>query len=145
MSASSCGGSITVIDVETTGLFPHRHDRVVEIAAVVLGSDGEIEREFVSLANPGRDIGPSSIHGLTSADILHAPRFEEIASELLDMLSSSVAIAAHNVRFDRRFLDAEFARLDHALPDYFTVCTMQLAGTEKNRKGVRNLFHNKGS
>jgi len=131
MSASLLGGPIAVIDFETTGLFPHRHDRVVEVAAVVVNGDGTIEREFVSLVNPVRDIGPSSIHGLASEDILHAPRFEEVASLLLDALSGTVAIAAHNVRFDRQFLDCEFSRLERTLPDYFTVCTMQLAGGGK--------------
>ncbi|MCE9592114.1 MAG: hypothetical protein K8S99_16530 [Planctomycetes bacterium] len=51
-------GPIAVIDVETTGLFPFRHDRVVELAVVVVRTDGQVEREFVSLLNPTRDIGP---------------------------------------------------------------------------------------
>jgi len=119
---------IAVIDVETTGLFPFRNDRVVEVAAVTLGADGEIEREFVSLVNPARDIGPSSIHGLTSEDVLYAPQFGEIAATLLDALSGTVAIAAHNVRFDRQFLESEFSRLGYQFPDCFSVCTMQLAG-----------------
>ena len=72
MSLSLSAGPIAVIDVETTGLFPFRHDRVVEVAAVIARADGRIEREFVSLVNPARDIGPSSIHGLTSEDILDA-------------------------------------------------------------------------
>ena len=72
MAPSLSAGPIAVIDVETTGLFPFRHDRVVEVAAVIARADGRIEREFVSLVNPARDIGPSSIHGLTSEDILDA-------------------------------------------------------------------------
>jgi len=75
MPPSSIAGPIAVIDVETTGLFPFRNDRVVEVAAVVMRADGHVELEFVSLVNPARDIGPSSIHGLTSEDILHAPLF----------------------------------------------------------------------
>jgi DNA polymerase-3 subunit epsilon len=128
MSPSPTPGPIAVIDVETTGLFPFRHDRVVEVAAVIVRDDGHVEREFVSLVNPARDIGPSSIHGLTSEDILYAPRFEEIAELLLNTLRGTVAIAAHNVRFDRQFLDSEFSRLDCQLPDCFSICTMQLAG-----------------
>ena len=128
MSSSQLPGPIAVIDVETTGLFPFRHDRVVEVAAVVVQGDGRIDREFVSLVNPARDIGPSSIHGLTSEDILHAPQFGEIASLLLDVLSGAVAIAAHNVRFDQQFLESEFSRIDCPLPELFSICTMQLAG-----------------
>ncbi|MEX1205993.1 MAG: exonuclease domain-containing protein [Dongiaceae bacterium] len=131
MSLSPIAGPIAVIDVETTGLFPFRHDRVVEVAAVIVQADGRIGREFVSLVNPVRDIGPSSIHGLTSEDILHAPRFADIAAQLLDVLSGTVAIAAHNVRFDRQFLESEFSRLGYQLPDCFSICTMQLAGGGK--------------
>ena len=121
-------GPIAVIDVETTGLFPFRHDRIVEIATVLIRGDGSIEREFVSLVNPVRDIGSSSIHGLTSEDVLHAPQFSEIASLVLEALTGAVAVAAHNIRFDRQFLDGEFSRLGCQLPDYFGICTMQLAG-----------------
>ena len=84
MPTSQLPGPIAVIDVETTGLFPLRHDRVIEIAAVVVDGDGRIVRQFVSLLNPGRDIGPSSIHGLTSEDILHTPQFGEIAGLLVE-------------------------------------------------------------
>jgi DNA polymerase III epsilon subunit-like protein/uncharacterized membrane protein YebE (DUF533 family) len=128
MSTSLITGPIAVIDVETTGLFPFRHDRVIEVAAVIVRSDGCIEREFVSLVNPIRDIGPSSIHGLTSEDILHAPQFAEIASLLLNVLNGTVAIAGHNVRFDRQFLESEFSRLGCQLPECFSICTMELAG-----------------
>lgn len=128
LTLSPISGPIAVIDVETTGLFPFRHDRVVEVAVVVIQGDGRIEREFVSLVNPARDIGPSSIHGLTSEDLLHAPQFGEIAGLLVDALSGTVAIAAHNVRFDHQFLESEFSRMGCLLPEYFTICTMQLAG-----------------
>lgn len=128
MSPALSAGPIAVIDVETTGLFPFRHDRVVEVAAVVARADGRIEREFVSLVNPARDIGSSSIHGLTTEDILDAPKFAEIAGALLEALSGVVAIAAHNVRFDHQFLESEFSRLGCELPECFSLCTMQLAG-----------------
>jgi DNA polymerase III subunit epsilon len=120
--------AIAVIDVETTGLFPFRNDRVVEVAAILVGADGRVEREFESLVNPGRDIGPSSIHGLTATDILDAPGFEAIAAGVLGVLDGAVAIAGHNVRFDRQFLHAEFSRLGFPLPECPSICTMQLAG-----------------
>lgn len=120
--------SVAVIDVETTGLFPFRHDRVIEVAVVVIRTDGRIEREFVSLVNPQRDIGPTSIHGLTSEDVRDAPQFGEIAGSIVDAVRGAVAIAAHNVRFERQFLEHEFSRIGCALPPYHSICTMQLAG-----------------
>ena len=119
---------LAVIDVETTGLNPYRHDRVIELAALMMRLDGEIIREFVTLLNPERDIGPTSIHGLTASDIIAAPLFVEIAGVLIDILNGCVALAGHNIRFDRSFLSAEFDRLGHAFPNGPTVCTMQLAG-----------------
>lgn len=131
MHSSLSSGPIAVIDVETTGLFPMRNDRVVEVAIVTVGANGRVEGEFASLVNPERDIGPSSIHGLTSEDVLCAPSFSEIAPKLLNVLSGSVAIAAHNVRFDRQFLDSEFRRLGYQFPDCYNVCTMQMSGGGK--------------
>lgn len=120
--------TIAVIDVETTGLFPHRNDRILEVAAVVVDSQGKLVREFVSLTNPERDIGPSRIHGLTSEDLLDAPRFAEIAASLFECLDGARAIAAHNIRFDFRFLEAELARFGCTMPQCHRLCTMQLAG-----------------
>lgn len=130
-SLLSLPAPIAIIDVETTGLFPFRHDRIIEIAAVVIQDDGRIDREFVSLVNPERDIGPSRIHGLTSEDILYAPRFNEIAAQLVNVLNGSVAISGHNVRFDKQFLECEFQKMGYQLPEFFNICTMKLAGGGK--------------
>lgn len=128
MPSSQLPGPIAVIDVETTGLFPLRHDRVVEVAAIVIDGEGRIVREFVSLVNPARDIGPSSIHGLTAQDLLHAPKFGEIAGLLFEALQGTFAIAGHNVRFEQQFIENECFRLNAPVPQLFTICTMQLAG-----------------
>lgn len=119
---------VAVIDVETTGLNHYGNDRIIELAAVVARLDGTVLREFVTLLNPERDIGPTRIHGLVTRDILAAPRFGEIAGALLEVLDGCVALAGHNVRFDNSFLTAEFDRIGYAFPDGPTLCTMQLAG-----------------
>ena len=119
---------LAVIDVETTGLNPYRHDRVIELAALLMRLDGEVIREFVTLLNPERDIGQTSIHGLTASDVVAAPRFVEVAGALLDILNGCVALAGHNIRFDHSFLSAEFNRLGYPFPNGPIVCTMQLAG-----------------
>ena len=95
---------LAVIDVETTGLNPYRHDRVVEVAAVVIETDGRVVREFCSLVNPERDIGPTSIHGLAASDVTSAPRFADVAGTLLEVVEDCVALAGHNVRFDHSFI-----------------------------------------
>jgi DNA polymerase-3 subunit epsilon len=119
---------IAIIDVETTGLNPYRHDRIVELAAVVVRPDGTVLRTFETLVNPERDMGPTHLHGLSTSDVLTAPRFGEIAGALLEALEGCTAMAGHNIQFDHSFLAVEFDRLGYPLPDGPTLCTMRLAG-----------------
>jgi DNA polymerase-3 subunit epsilon len=120
--------TLTVVDVETTGLNPYRYDRVIEVAAVCLAPGQGILHELTSLVNPERDVGPTRIHGLTASDLVNAPRFEEIAGDLADFLRGSDALVGHNVRFDVSFLQSEYARIGVAMPHYATLDTLALAG-----------------
>ncbi|MBA4031747.1 MAG: hypothetical protein C0478_12780 [Planctomyces sp.] len=119
---------IAVLDVETTGLSPWRHDRIVEIGIVVMDADGAIDAEYETLVNPTRDIGPSCIHQISSADVLRAPVFADVAGDVLEMLSTCTIIAGHNVSFDKNFLVKEYERLGVVLPDVPLLCTCRLFG-----------------
>ena len=115
-----------VIDVETTGLFPGGHDRVVEVAALRLGSDGTQTQEFATLVNPGRDVGPTHIHRIRARDVKDAPHFQDVAGDILDVIAGGVLVG-HNIAFDLRFLSAEFARLGISFPDSARLCTLALS------------------
>ncbi len=127
----SLPGPITVIDVETTGLFPGHGDRVIEIAVVTIDPDGFIGREFVSLVNPERDVSQSRIHGITATNVVNAPKFSELIPNLVEFLDGAVSIAGHNVSFDYRFLLEEFSRASHPLPELQKLCTMRLFGKKQ--------------
>ena len=121
------GPGFAVIDVETTGLFPEMHDRIVEIAIVHVDADGSITGSWETLLNPQRDLGPQHIHQIRAAEILSAPTFGDIAPELVRLLSGRV-IVAHNASFDIRFLDAELSRIGYQRPAQVEpLCTMRLA------------------
>ncbi|GAB1817663.1 exonuclease domain-containing protein [Herbidospora sp. RD11066] len=113
-----------VIDVETTGLRPSWQDRVVEIGVVHLATNGDITGEWTTLVNPQRDLGPQHIHGITSADIRHAPTFADVSGTLMALLRDRVPVA-HNLRFDWDFLRSEFERSGALLPYAEGVCTMR--------------------
>jgi len=138
MADSLLAGSIAVIDVETTGLNPFRNDRIVEIAAVIINPSLQIVREFVSLVNPERDVGPTRIHGLTSEEVNHAPTFCEVAGYLLEFLNGTVAIAAHNIRFDSQFLESELCKIGLVYPKPYSICTMRLAGGGTLKKNCQD-------
>lgn len=116
----------SVVDVETTGLFPEEHDRVVEIAIVKVRDDGFIADEYTTLVNPLRDIGPTAIHGIRARDITAAPTFPDIAGDVLDRLSGCT-LAAHNAQFDLMFLAAEMSRAGVQFPAVPWVCTLELS------------------
>lgn len=118
-----------VVDVETTGLFPGGHDRIVEVAVVHVAPDGTPEESWSTLLNPGRDLGAQHIHGISAADVVDAPAFRDVAGELAARLAGRTFVA-HNASFDRRFVHAEFARTgwDVPLVAEHCVCTMQWAG-----------------
>ena len=117
-----------VIDVETTGLSPLHNHRVLEVALVLVDSDGNIVYEWDTLVNPLRDIGATDIHGLSAADVYSAPTFDQIAPELASLLKGRVPVA-HNLSFDAPFLAAEFARAGYAVELHGNsgLCTMRLA------------------
>ena len=114
-----------VLDVETTGLSPAR-DRVIEIAVIRCAPDGSVIDEWSTLVDPGRDPGPTHIHGISAADLRGAPSFAEIAGELDDRIAGAM-VAAHNLSFDAGFLRAEYTRAGLEAPDQASICTLQLA------------------
>jgi DNA polymerase III epsilon subunit family exonuclease len=119
---------LAVIDVETTGLNPYRHDRVVEVAAVLMLPEEGIQEELVTLVNPERDVGPTSVHGMSASDLIDAPRFADIAASLVEVLRGAAVLVGHNVRFDLSFLQSEYQRIDVEMPPYTTLDTMAIAG-----------------
>lgn len=116
----------TVVDVETTGLFPQREDRIIEIATIRMDGKGNLIDEYTTLVNPNRDLGATHIHGITAKEVKDAPTFAEVAGDVLDRLSGAVFVA-HNVDFDFRFVQSEINRLGFGLPETPLLCTMQLA------------------
>jgi DNA polymerase-3 subunit epsilon len=81
-----------------------------------------------SLADPKRDIGATSIHGLSASDLVEAPAFAELLPELVQALDGAAFLAAHNARFDAMFLHSEFELAGLAPPPADWLCTMHLSG-----------------
>lgn len=118
-----------VIDTETTGLSPQLQHRVLELAVVLVDGHGNTEFEWSSLINPNRDVGPQHIHGVRAHDLVDAPAFADVAGFVADMLRGRILVA-HNLRFDRMFMDAEYDRLGVPFPlaPGMGICTMTVAG-----------------
>ncbi|MFJ5266201.1 TerD family protein [Streptomyces sp. NPDC088387] len=113
-----------LVDVETSGLVPRR-DRVLSVAVITLGPDGEQTGEFSTLLDPGCDPGPVNVHGLTAERLRGAPAFDQVGERIGAMLKGRVLVA-HNAQFDYDFLAHEFARARMWLPVSRRLCTLAL-------------------
>ena len=127
-----------VLDVETTGFSPRLGDRVVEIATVRMRGDGTVLAEWSTLIDPGRDIGAGHVHGVTATDVVGAPSFADVVGDILHHVSDAVLVA-HNFRFDRGFLAAEFTRAGLDLPEFPALCTLSLGSLVQPGGASRRL------
>lgn len=114
-----------IVDIETTGGSPVA-DKITEIA--IYKFDGEnIIDEFISLVNPERFIPYfiTSLTGITNEMVAQAPKFFEIAKQIVSITEDCVFVA-HNVNFDYNFIRNEFKQLGY---DYKrkTLCTAKLS------------------
>jgi len=103
---------LVVLDTETTGTDPDRGDRIVEIGAILI-EKRKIRRDVIwhRYLNPERPIPEETtrIHGITDEMVKDAPRFFEIADELLAFLRGATLVI-HNASFDLKFLASELER-----------------------------------
>jgi DNA polymerase-3 subunit epsilon len=100
-----------VLDVETTGLEAHAGHRIIEIGCVELLNRRPTGQKFHRYLNPEREIdaGALAVHGIEMSKLAQAPKFAEIAAELVAFIDGAELII-HNAPFDVGFLDAEFSR-----------------------------------
>ena len=125
------------LDFETTGLYPERGDRIVEIGAVEI-TGRRVGEAFHTLVNPERPIPEEvvRIHGITDEKVKDAPRFAEVVDQLLAFLDGATLVI-HNASFDLKFLHAELARAGRPFPEDAPVVDT-LSYARKKHPGERN-------
>lgn len=114
-----------IIDIETTGGNPS-NEKITEIA--VFQHDGKrITDVFQTLIHPEKSIPPyiSQITGITDSMVAHAPRFFEIAKQLIQLTEGRVFVA-HNASFDYNFIKNEYRQLGYEFKRK-TLCTVKLS------------------
>ena len=96
-------GEYVAFDLETTGLSP-RHDRIIEIGAVIMKDGVEVDR-FQTFVDPERRLSKevSELTGITDDMLRGAPKIEETMPKLLAFIGDR-PLVAHNARFDACFV-----------------------------------------
>ena len=118
--------SLVILDFETTGLSPDVGDRAIEIGAVRL-VNGEVTERFQELMNPGRRVSAfiEDYTGISNEMLVDADCCESVMDRFADFIGSDNLIA-HNASFDKRFLDAELARINRSYSGVFS-CSLLLS------------------
>lgn len=117
---------LAVIDFETTGISPGQGDRATEVA-IVLVEHGQVVDRFQSLMNAGVRIPAfiTQLTGITNAMLASAPSAAQAMAEASRFVGD-LPLVAHNAAFDRKFWQAELARIGDPAAQPF-VCTLLLS------------------
>lgn len=101
---------LVVFDLETTGTNVNA-DRIVDICLVARMPDGSVDR-WATLVNPGVPIpkAASDVHGITDEMVADAPRFADVAAEVVARLKGCDLGGFNVARFDLPLLQAELVR-----------------------------------
>jgi DNA polymerase-3 subunit epsilon len=114
-----------IVDIETTGGSPV-YEKITEIAIYI--HDGlKVIDEFHSLIHPERIIPHfiTQLTGITNEMVADAPKFYEIAKELVEITDGKIFVA-HNVSFDYNFVYNEFKQLGYHFQRK-QLCTVKLS------------------
>lgn len=114
-----------VVDIETTGGYAAAHG-ITEIAIHLFDGERLIDR-FETLINPNQPIPRyiQAMTGITDEMVADAPRFEEVAERVFDLLKGKVFVA-HNVNFDYSFVKAHLDEQGFPFQER-KLCTVRLS------------------
>lgn len=114
-----------ILDIETTGGSP-KTEKITEIAIFFHDGDKVVD-EWSTLVNPEKEIPYfiTGLTGITNEMVADAPRFYEIARELVER-TENYTIVAHNASFDYGFIKSEFSRLGFEY-NREVLCTVRLS------------------
>jgi len=113
----------SIIDVETTG---YPKNKITDIS--IFSTDGKsIIKEFHSLVNPSTTIprNITRLTGISDETVKDAPKFFEIAKQVLDNTKDSIFVA-HNVNFDFNVIKNEYKELGYSFKRK-KLCTVKLS------------------
>ncbi|MBI5372136.1 MAG: GIY-YIG nuclease family protein [Sphingobacteriales bacterium] len=114
-----------IVDIETTGSYAAANG-ITEISIHIFDGQSVVDR-YETLINPGQPI-PYYIQAMTGISdqmVAGAPRFEEVAERIYELLRDKIFIA-HNVSFDYSFIKAHLKEAGFEL-NTKKLCTVRLS------------------
>jgi DNA polymerase-3 subunit epsilon len=114
-----------IVDIETTG--GHASANGITEIAILIHNGKHVTEQFRTLVNPGIPIPIyiQSLTGINNEMVSKAPRFNEVARQIYDLLHDKIFVA-HNVNFDFSFLHYHLASAGFHLQTK-KLCTVRLS------------------
>ena len=127
--------SIVALDIETTGLDPHK-DSIIEIGAVRF-SGNRVESEWSSLINPGRQIPPfiTQLTGISNEMVRNAPPIKAVINDLAAFVGDD-PVLGHNVRFDLSFLQKQQILMTNPVLDTYELAAVLMPTASRYNLGA---------
>ena len=139
-----------ILDLETTGVKPSLHHRVLSIGAIRIDDKYDIMEKFYTEMRPvGRcvyDPKALEINGFTREQISALPNSCAAMKSFTEWLAEDwVTMIGWNVQFDWRFLDQEYDLLSMPTPFSFKICDLHSimydwTGTSHTLSSARAYF-----
>lgn len=122
--------ALVILDLETTGIWIEK-DKIIEIAMIRLWPDGT-KTTYQSYVNPGMPIPPvvTTVTGIKDADVKDAPRFRDIAQEVVRFLDDADLGGFNVERFDLPLLEREL-----------TECGIKFEWNKRNIYDAQKVYH----
>lgn len=129
-----------IVDIETTGDKPINF-KIIEIAIILHDGKKELDT-YHTFVNPEQKITPfiSRLTGITDADVYEAPKFYEIAKDIVEFTKDTIFVA-HNVSFDYGVMRREYKRLgyDYRLDHMCTIQSARILLPGHDSYGLKNI------
>lgn len=97
---------VTVFDLETTGFFPQKGDRILSIGAVKMqGADILDQETFYSLIHSEEGVSPeiSELTGIKAGQLQQAPAIGSVLKEFYQY-AGSLPLVAHHAQHEKKFM-----------------------------------------
>lgn len=131
-----------VFDTETTGLYPHLGDAIIEIAGLKINKKGEELGVFQKFVHTGIPSHPETIkiHGLTDQFIAkHGRPLKEVMTGFVEFVGETTLVG-HNIRgFDMKFVNRHLLQIGLAPMENPLIDTVDLSRQKMPHLGSHKL------
>ena len=131
-----------IFDTETTGLYPHLGDSIIEIGAIRINESGSHLEEFHHFIHSGIPSHPETIniHGLTDQFIAkHGKPLKNVMNDFVEFVRDTTLVG-HNIRsFDMKFVNRHLVEVGLAPLENSLIDTLDLARQKLPHLGSHRL------